>query len=218
MADNLHIYGFRPYAPKIGAFTAPVRMTVASAQDDVDSSANSVHIWPGDPLKTLTTGGVKVALTTEAVSYVCCGIEPYYDASTGVMKHGKYYPNQTTWGTVEARRGYVLCYRADAYIWEIDCDDATTATTKAAYVALINGNCEFTTPGNTTMVSVDPYLDISDLSGDPTDVDAGLRCVGISETIHNRDFSGNYVKLLVEFNHTVLAGAPEASEYCAGLA
>jgi hypothetical protein len=190
-------------------------MTVATAQDDVDDSANSVNIWPGDPLKTMATGGVKVALTTEEVDYICCGIYPYYDASTGIMKHGKYYPNATAWGTVEARRGWVACYRADAYIWEVDVDDKVTATTYAGYVAHINANCAFVVPGDTTKVAADPYADISTV--DPTDVDDSLRIVGISDTIHNRDFSGSYVKLLVEFNLTGLAGTPEASELVAGI-
>lgn len=216
MADNLHIYGFRPYKPRSGqGFVAPIALTVATGQDDVDDAAQSVHIRPGDPLKLLSTGGVSVALTTEEVAYICAGILPYWSASDGTMVFGKHYPNQTAWGTIEARRGYVLGWRVDAYTWEIDCDDAVTATTKAAYVALINENCPFVVPGNTATGYADPFADIS--LHDPADVDDSLRIVGISDSIHNRDFSGNYVKILVDWNMSDVAGWPAAGSLVAGV-
>jgi len=213
MANNLHLYGFRPFKKKTGA--NPLRLTVATAQDDVDDGSNSVHIRPGDPLKLLSTGGVKVALTTEEVAYICAGILPVYSAAQGVMIHSKHYPNQTAWGTVEARRGYVMGWPVDAYTWEIDCDDAVTATTQAAYEALVNSNCAFVVPGNTTTGYCDPYADISTV--DPTDVDDSLRIVGVSPSIHNRDFSGNYVKILVDWNMSDAAGWPDATSIVAGV-
>jgi len=214
MADNVHLYGFRPYAVRSGAkLVPPVRMSVASGQNDV-SAAGSVNINAGDPLLYVSTGGVIVAPTTTIVSWVCAGVAQYWSAGDGVMKIGKHYPNQTTWGTVESRRGYVLCWPASAYTWEVDCDDKVTATTKAAYEALVHENTEFVVPGNTTNSSADPMLDISLHANTAT---LGCRIVGISGSVHNRDFSGSYVKLLVQFNEIGEAASAASASIVAGI-
>lgn len=215
MADNQHLYGFRWSVAANGRpMPTPIRCHVASGQDDQDDGSNSVNINAGDPLKMVNTGGVIVALTTNIVYGICVGVHSYYDASTGLMKSGKYYPNQTTWGTVESRRGYVYVVPASWGIWEIDVDDKVTATTKAAYRALINENAEFVVPGNTANASADPYLDIS---GHAVTATLGVRIVDVSPTMYNRDFSGSYVKLLVRFNEIGEPAAPASGSIVAGL-
>jgi len=189
-------------------------MHVATAQDDVDDSANSVNINIGDPVKKVSTGGVMVALTTEIVYGIVLGIETYYDAATGLMRSGPYYPNQTTWGTVEARRGYVLVAPAAQGVWEIDVDDKTTFTTEATYRAAVGENAEHVVPGNTANASADPYLDIS---GHATTATLGWRIVDISPTQYNRDFSGSYVKVLVRVNESAEAGMPATGSIVAGV-
>lgn len=211
--DNLHLYGFRPYASRTGSIVPPVRMSVASGQNDV-SAAGSVNINKGDPLLYVSTGGVIVAPTTTIVSYICAGVAQYWDAGEGVVKIGKHYPNQTTWGTVEARRGYVLCWPVRDYIWEVDVDDKVTATTKAAYEALVHSNVEHTVPGNTTLLSADPYVDISGAASTAT---LGWRIVGISPTVNNRDFSGSNVKVLVVINESGEGGSAVTGSIVAGI-
>lgn len=215
MADNVHLYGFRWSVSANGSAQPYVqRMHVATAQDDVDDSSNSVNINIGDPVKKVSTGGVMVALTTEIVYGIVMGIERYYDASTGLMRSGPYYPNQTAWGTVEARRGYVLVAPAAQGIWEIDCDDKVTATTEATYRALVGENSEHVVPGNTSATSADPYLDISLHA---TTATLGWRIVDISPTQYNRDFSGSYVKVLVRVNESAEAGMPATGSIVAGV-
>jgi hypothetical protein len=179
---------------------------VANAQDDTsDGAANSICLSVGDPLKLVNTGGVTIANTQEAPYIIMTGVVQYWDGT--VMRSGNNLPNQTTWGTVESRRSLIRGLPVMSAIWEIDCDDATTATTRAAYHALINENAEHTTPGvawNSTY-KADPYLDISVHA---TTHDFEWRIVGISDTKENRFWDGNYVKLLVAANRSQEAGSP----------
>jgi len=208
MADNKTQYGFRWASAWNGGKSCPVpiKMTVASGQDDQDDGSNSVDINIGDPLKLLGTGGVTLALTTDPISFICVGILPHWDAGQGVMRPNSKLPNQTTWGTVEARRSYVMCVPATAGLWEIDCDDSSTATTFAAYVALIHSNCNHVVAGNTANTSAKPEINIT--SAGATDEAFELRIMGISETAENKDFSGAQVKLIVAVNNSQLPGTP----------
>jgi hypothetical protein len=215
MGDNLHLYGFRPYASRVGGvIPPPIPMSVASAQDDQDDSSRSININKGDPLLYVSTGGVIVAKTTTIVSYICAGVLRYYDAADGLMKTGKHYPNATTWGTVEARRGWVLAWPVRDIIWEIDVDDKTTATTKATYEALVHNNFEHVVPGNTANASADPYADVSSAANTAT---LGWRFVGVSPTKLNQDFAGAYVKMLCVINESGEAASPATGSIVAGI-
>jgi hypothetical protein len=214
MADNTHYYGFRWSVAANGGKACPVpeRQHVASGQDDQDDSSNSVDLNVGDPVKRISTGGVTLAQTTDAVYGIIVAVAPYWDGTR--MTPGNKLPNQTTWGTVEERRSYVYVVPVSAGVWEIDCDDKVTATTLAAYRALIGENAEHTTPGNTALTSADPYLDIS---GHATTATLSWRIVDVSPTLANEDFSGSYVKLLVQINESQQAGFPASGSIVAGV-
>jgi hypothetical protein len=199
--DNIHRYGFRWSRANGRSCPSGEVKYIATAQNDVDDGANSVHIWPGDPVELVATGGVIVANTGETPWGIVTSIGYYWDGEH--MRSGKYYPNQTVWGTVEARRGWVHVVPATAGYWEIDVDDNTTATTRAAYVALLGENVIHTCPGNTTYAQADPYLDIS---GHATTNTFEWRLEDISPTLDNRDFSGSYVKMIVSCNLSQQAG------------
>jgi hypothetical protein len=204
--DNTHIYGFRWHSAVYGYAPPPIiECSVASGQDDQDTSTNSIDLNVGDPVKLVTTGGVTIAQGGDAVYGIIMGIKQYWDGTKMVI--GNKLPNQTTWGTVEERRSIVLVTPASAGIWEVDCDDKVTYTTRALYQAAMNGNVVHTTPGNTSDTSADPYIDISDVATDET---YEWRLVGISPTAANRDFSGSYVKVLVRVNESEEAGAAAA--------
>src|SRR3990167_5737804 len=103
MADNQHLYGFRYVRSRYGsAFPGLIYKTVATGQDDVDDAAVSVNLRPGDPVKLVSTGGVTLAVTTDAVFGIIHTIGPYWDGAK--MVFGKHLPNQNSWGTVEDRR------------------------------------------------------------------------------------------------------------------
>jgi hypothetical protein len=205
MADNGHKYGFR-WAQGQGTCPAPVYKTIATSIDHQDDGSNSVGIRPGDPVKLVSTGAVTIALTDQPVWGIVTVIAPYWDGTK--MVKGNMMPNQNAWGTVEARRPYVGVVPAKAGMWEIDCDDNTTATTLAAYVALIGENANHDVPGNTTDGTADPFLRIA---GAATDDQLGWRIEGVSKTLENKDFSGLYVKLLVNVNDSQEAGAVDGA-------
>lgn len=204
MADNTKVYGFRWSTAANGgkSMPSPVRLAYATSQDDQDDASNSIDINVGDPLKLVSTGGVIVALTTNDVSYVAVAFGPRWDGTK--MVPARKVNNQTAWGTIEDRRQWVYGVDARAGVWEVDCDDKTTATTFAAYVAFIGENANWVVPGRTATTDADPMLDISSHA---TTAGLGCRIVGISPTMANQDFSGLYVKLLVRFNEINDAGA-----------
>lgn len=203
--DNVHKYGFR-WAAGQGPMPAPVKLFVATGQDHVDDGATSVILRPGDPLKLVSTGGVNLAVTTNLPSYIMVGLGPVWDGTA--MSPRRTFPNQNAWGTVEARRPYVLGVPVKSGYWEIDVDDATSATTYAGYVAFIGENAEHTCAGSATIDPVgrvgDPRLDISVHA---TTAGLGWRIEGISESVENRDFAGANVKLIVRVNDSQEAGS-----------
>jgi hypothetical protein len=213
MADNRHRYGFRYHSPRYGNTKPPtIMMSIATGQNDVDDSANSININIGDPVEKVNTGGVIVANVDEVVWGIVVGPILYWDGDK--MRKGKYYPNQTAWGTVEGRRGYVGCMTASAAVWEVDCDENATdaslaSADKAGYMAIVGENIQHTCPGDTTNGTADPYLDLSDHA---TTYTHGWRIVGVSETLENQDYSGNYVKLLVVINESQEAGAARGAD------
>lgn len=201
MANNVHKYGFRWVKGWNGSnnIPQPIRKTVATGQDDQDDGSNSVDLNIGDPVKLVSTGGVALALTTNSIYGIISGIRPYWDGN--VMRPRNKLPNQTSWGTVEARRSWVDVIPITSGLWEIDADENTSATTFAAYVAFLGENCNHTVPGNTSATSADPYLDISSHA---TTAALELRLVGISQSAENKDFSGTNVKLYVAANTSEL--------------
>jgi hypothetical protein len=215
MADNTHLYGFRWHSAKIGgSMPKPVELYYATGQNDVDDGTNAIQISAGDPLKLMNTGGVKVALSNEDVSFVAVGFAPVYNVTSGVIEPSNRVPNATAWGTNEDRRVKIYGVPVRGQIFECDCNDATSYTTFATYMATINANCTWVVPGTGTPRKADPMVDISEVN---TTAALGLRIVGISGTAYNRDFSGNYVKLLVEFNEINDAGAPANDEIIVGV-
>jgi len=219
MADNKHQYGFRWSVAYNGKpCPQPMVKHVATAQDDKDDAGVSIGMRAGDPVKLVTTGGVIVALTTNAVWGIVVGILPYWDGTKMVI--GSKLPNQTTWGTIESRRSKVLVVPASAGVWEIDCDVSAAAyDTEGEYQAFVGENTEHVVPGGTaTLVaptdSADPYLDISEHATTNT---LGWRIEGVAPTLENQDFSGEYVKMLVTVNLSQEHAAPASANIVAGV-
>ena len=214
MADNKHLYGFRPFASRYASGNLPIVVrTVATSQDHQDDGSNSIVISVGDPVKQVSTGGINVALTDEDVWGIVAWIGPVWDGTR--MARRKDFPNQNAWGTTEARRPTIGVIPADAAIWEIDTDDTAAGyDTIAEFTDMIGENVHHTVPGNTTLTTADPYIDIS---GNATTNTLGWRIEGISPTVANQDFTGNYVKMLVTVNAYQGAGAVANANLIAGV-
>lgn len=210
MANNTHKYGFRWAQGIQGDMPRPLEYAVAdSYQAQDDGSGFSVDLNVGDPVKLVSTGTVALANTTNAVFGIIVGIVGYYDSTVGAYVHSNKIPGASTGGGIEARLSRVLVVPAKSGLWEIDVDEASTATTEAAYRALIHENVTHTCAGNSTTKRAEPRIDISTHA---TTYSLVWRIMGISKTAENRDFSGTNVKLIVACNVSQEAGATAAAD------
>lgn len=210
MADNAIKYGFRWHRAINGKnIPMPEEVIIASATSfDVNSGAQNVSLRIGDPVTRLSTGGVTLCDGSEgagggvALYGIVVGVLPYYDATAGYMRPSNSVPDAVTYGSNLERQTKVLVVPAEAGYWEIDCDDAATATTLAAYQAFQGENCDHILCGASGETSAKPRLDISG-HGTAT---AQWRIIRVSPTAENQDFSGNYVKLIVRVNECQAPG------------
>lgn len=200
--DNISRPGFRWAKGNAHPMPSPHKVHVATAASfDVSGGASNVALRAGDPVTMLSTGtvtlcaGFEASGTAVAVYGIIVGVGPYWDAAQNLMVPTNALPSDVAWGTVEDRKSTLYVVPAEAGFWEIECDDAATATTEAAYRALIGENCDHTLAGASGTL-VNPRLDISQ----HVTTTAQWRIEGISDTADNRDFSGNYVKLIVRVN------------------
>lgn len=203
MADNTHYYGFRWARSYNGKeCPSPILHTVATGYSATAGTASTaVSLSPGDPVKLVAGGGVELCAAGNGVYGIVTAVAPYYDGTK--MVPGTKLPAGTAWGTVEERRSYVYVVPARAGYWEIDVDDKTTATTKAAYVALLGSIADHALPASGA--TADPMLDISTFG---TTGGGQWRIDAISNTVDNRYFDGLYVKLIVRVNESQEAGSP----------
>ena len=196
MADNLVRYGFRPFKGQYSSEEKLEEWPVASAYQAAPGAVN-VPLRVGDPVSRVSDG--TVALTAAgggARTYgVILGIVQVYDSSIGAPRPSINVPGGTTWsGLVNQTK--VLVMPVKGRIFEIDADEATTATTEATYQSYRGENADIIhVPVLNT--GAFPKLDISTHNTTNT---LQLNIVGVSPTGDNRDFAGLNVKLLVQFN------------------
>lgn len=201
MADNMQMYGLRFHSTRSGSGTPNVvRKRVASAYNGSLNSA-AVDINIGDAVKLVNDGTVAHVVAADTTMFgVVVGIGPYWDG-TKMVRNTKIPNSSGAYSTNYERETTVLVIPFDDAVFEIDCDDATSATTFAAYRTLVGNNGDLVTTGNATTGKASYMLDISDVVANTT-TSAQLRVLDISPTMANQDFSGNYVKLLVVANET----------------
>lgn len=204
MADNRQEYGIRPHRGDFsgGSLFKPEEHIVASAQSfDINGGASNVALGYGDMVRLLSTGGVALCDGAEGAGGalapygIVVGVGPFFDGTK--MVRGRTLPSDTTYGTNLARQSTVLVVPVDGTLFEADCDDATTATTKAAYQAFIGENVDMRHDVTASNTRPTPRIDISSHATTNTLI---WRIVGISKDVSNQDFSGNFVKLIVRCN------------------
>lgn len=209
MAANTAMYGFRP---AFGGDTAiDIECFVADSATIADDAAAACDLSPGDPVKLVSTGTVNLAKTTEKVYGVVKAVLGVYDSANGTYGPMNRVPVATTGGGILDRRTRVLVTLAKGVVFEADVDEATTATTEAAYQAFIGENVEHVCvrAASRGAYAAFPRLDIS---GHATTAGLGWRIVGISKNQANRDFSGANVKLLVMVNDSQEPASPATNE------
>lgn len=210
MVDNRPGYGFR-WAREWNGCDVPKPITCLVATGtafNVNAGAQGVGLGKGDLVTwNSTTGTVTLCDGSEGGSGtvaplgVIVGVAPYWDATKSKMVFGEVLPSATAWGTVQARRSELYVVPVTAGLWEVDCDDAVTATTEAAYQAFVGENLDHINAGASGQTRAYPKLDIS---GHATTDSLKWRIVGISKTRDNKDFSGANVKLIVQANFAKL--------------
>ncbi len=202
MANRVE-YGFRWVRAFNGGVAMPAteEMQVASAYQA--SVGGNVDLNIGDPVGLLSTGMIALSDGTEgteiAVYGIIVGFRPYREpsiGSNGALKPTNRLPGGTTY-TNDEDRSIALVVPAAAGTWSIQADDNTTATTRAAYQALIGENFDhvLTDPGNAKAAA---QLDM----GSAATASAQWRLFGIDLTASNADFSDTNVSLLVRVNET----------------
>lgn len=208
MADNAVRYGVRFVRSRYGGGNADIQeaWVATAASFDVNAGAQNVVLGEGDLLVQLSDGSVTLAVGAEGADSatilgVVSGIKQYYDTARGVMTAmGPGVPSDLAWGTNLARQTRVYYTPIESAVWAIQCDDASTATTEAAYNAFIGENCRFVNTGIVGDNRARPKLDISTHATTNT---FPFKIVGLGQTAQNQDYSGANVELLVISNGTI---------------
>lgn len=210
MAVNaIHRKGFRFYKSVSGSANPTIeRITLASAYRPtltVSASPVYVDLDAGTPILRLSTGYGDLSFGTESdtpstrVLGVVVGFGPMYDGTK--MDFRTYYPNAgITYGTNFERETFVHYIPAQSAWFSIDVDDATTATSYAAYLAFKGENCRhnLATTASQALNKTDVMLDISDHNTTAT-FPWRIEDVVLNDP-NNPDFAGSYVKLIVSCN------------------
>lgn len=195
MANNTYNYGFRWHSNMFGGEQPkPVRMRVASGYDAAPGGVH-VNLRPGDWVKEVSDGTVQLAVAGDALYGVISSVNPYFDTGQQVMVYsdnGLPYANGV-YGSVLERESSVMVIPANGVVWQAMCDDATTATTQAAYTAFVHENVDLINVAVTG--SAHPLLDIS-LHATTT---CQFRIIDLLRR-PDVDYSGLYVPLLVTVN------------------
>ena len=194
--DNPVRYGFRPSGGKFSSEERCIECVVASAYQAAPGAVN-VPLRVGDPVVRVSDG--TVALMTAGSAGKCygviVGVNQIFDSVLGCTRPSDRVPGGTTYSGIP-NQSRVSVALAHANYFEVDCDDAVTATTEAAYQAYRGENADISFTG-VLNVGAFPKLDISTHNTTGT-----LQCniVDVARTLENRDFSGANVKLKIQFN------------------
>lgn len=207
MADNRHKYGFRFFSTQSGSGRpACIEALVASGyQGNVGGGSTNVGISIGDPVDYLSTGFVELSndtATRDTLFGVVMAVANAKVDANGKARPASYLPGATSYSLEETTSRLIVAPFSD-HIWEIDVDDATTATTLAAYRAFVGENCDFVYSPDTTNADRPRANPVLDISTHATTAALHFRIVGVSKSRENADFSGANVKLLVQLNQGI---------------
>lgn len=203
--DNPVKYGFRwNRGINNRAIPTPVERFVENAQSfDVNGGAQNIRLRAGDLVRSEASGGIFLCDGTEGAGGalapfgVVVGFKPYFDGEQ--MRYADSLPSDTTYGTNLDRQTKVLVVPfAPGQYWEVDVDEAVTATTLAAYQLLVGANASFVNTGASGELYANPKLDIATAATTST---LAFRIEEVSRNMENFDFSGANVKLIVSPNY-----------------
>ena len=200
MADNMAKYGFRwSMSANSHPCPNPLRRTVADGyQAKADNTTSNVDLNIGDPVKAMADGTVALCNAGESVFGIIVGFEPYWNGS--VMQPTNRLPGATTGGGLFERKSAALVVPANSGYWEVDLNAVAPGGTEATANAFIGENFDHAIVAdisNPSQPKANPKL-----FGAHTSATAQWRCEGVSTSIANQDFTGNYVKFIVRVNES----------------
>lgn len=202
MVANRVQYGIRFHSSMHGSgIPSPMLARFASGyQPAVNGVADTtLAIRKGDPIRRLSTGyfeladGNEGAGGGETIDGIVVGVEQYWDGEKLIPGGFGRLPYNTTYSGRERETRLWYIPAAGNY-FEVDCDDAATATTYAAYLAFQGELCDHRLKtGSETDGKAWPRLDISTHAT----ANGQWKIEQISKSMNNVDFAGANVKLVV---------------------
>src|SRR4030095_15322725 len=165
MANNRAKYGFRLYSPQNGSGRAAGLEGGVTSGYQANVAATNVGVSIGDPVAFNAAGNFELAedVTANRFFGVVVAIRNARIESNGKSRPASYLPGGTTF-TNEVDRTSLIVLPFNDNIWEIDVDDNVTATTLAAYRALVGLNADMVytlDSSNADKPRANPQLDIS---------------------------------------------------------
>ena len=201
--DNPVKYGFRLARFRSGyAMSSAEEAFCITGATFAGGSATAASLRPGDPIVRLASGAINVAPGTDGtpgdVLGVVVGIKQYLDPSfsNAVTARGNALPSSVAYGTNLDLQSKIYYIPAEAAVWRIVVNDATTATTLAGYQAFVGENCSHIHTAASGGLALTPKLNISTHA---TTATLDWRIVGIPDPTL-QDFSGANVELEVICN------------------
>lgn len=197
MSNNLQRYGFRWQGSLQGVqMPVPVRKRIANTYQAAPGATN-VDLWAGDPVKLVNDGTIALCAAGDATYGIIAGfgIQNFSGNALAYWPYLDHLPGGTASATSGDAQVFVFVIPVAGQVFEVCCDDATTATTEAAYNAFIEENCDITINADATAKKAFPLLDISG-HGTAT---ATWRIIDTAKRV-DTDYSGTYVPLLVTCN------------------
>lgn len=195
--DNVAIYGLRPATGKYCCDEVTLQKFVASAYQAAPGGTN-VDLNVGDPVIRVSDGSVAIAVAgaTNPIHGIVASVVRIWDAGLGAMRPSDKVPGATTWATID-RQTLITVYPVLGRYFEVDVDDAVTATTLAGYQAFIGENVNLIYSASATTGKATPKVDIS---AHATTNTFQFSIVDVSPSVMNQDFAGANVKLIVQVN------------------
>lgn len=204
-------YGFKWVRANNGGkeCPAPERWPVATGYQAAVNGGTNVDLNVGDVVKRLGTGFLALAEGTEIATYptapgdislgIIVGFDDFFDGT--VLQPTNVLPGGTAYGTNLDRQSHAYVVPAIAGVWQVDCDENTTATTIPLYQALVGERVDMVNTNTATdpsgTVKADPQIDISTHA-----VTVTLRWTiyGLSQSQDSLDPSAVNFKLLLTAN------------------
>lgn len=200
--DNTHSYGFR-WVRSISGKPQPdvMRIPIASAYAPT-AGGTAVGLHVGDPVQIASTGYGTICVGSEGTQSIIDGIihsfEPVFDGSV-MQPTNKFISGGGVYSTNYSRQSFMNVIKVVDQVFEIDCDDKTTFTTFATYLAAFGENADMVLVADTSNAAdpkADPKLDISTHNTTST---LQWRILDVSRKVY-QDYGGSNVSLQVTIN------------------